>query len=460
MHKPTISQVFSSSLIITILAFVVVLLQVVDVTAGDTWAINLDDRISFSHIIFYSTIIIVSVFLQLYFLKTCTRIVFKSKKANSHSTLIIVYFYIASQLAVIILLLFLLGEQLVASTYNVVSVQLIVGISLAISILIMVSQAIKCLKSYLSRRSKMSGFYAIAIIALSLQMISAFFYVEANLDNKPQYITPERNPWASYYYTSFNSKLYSLYDITKSISFFAVWIVSLLLTKSYVQKIGKIKYWITVSTPMAYFLFQYSTLLLNETGMLSSLVMSSGSIFPILYNFVLNTVNVGTAILFGISFFIVSRGLTYEHLKYYLIICGAGIMINFSSSVSTILILSAFPAWGVVSISFILPASFLILMGLDSVTFYVAGDVRIRSYLSRSKGQFELFRALASTKATAEAEHKIKEIIKQIHNNIETDALFTPKSESEDVKQYVGEVLAELKKKSTKSGNYSDNPTT
>lgn len=431
-----------------------------DVTAGDSWAINLNDRISFGHLIIYSTIIIVSVFLQLYFLKTSTRIVFKSKKANSRSTLIIVYSYIASHLAVIILLLFLLGEQLVASRYSVVSVQLIVGISLAISVLIMVSLAIKCLKSYLYRRSKMSGFYAIAIIALSLQMISAFFYVESNLDNRPQYITPERNPWASYYYTSFNSKLYSLYDITKSISFFAVWIVSLLLTKSYVQKIGKIKYWITVSTPMAYFLFQYSTFLLNETGMLSSLVMSSGSIFPILYNFVLNTVNVGTAILFGISFFIVSRGLTYEHLKYYLIICGVGIMINFSSSVSTILILSAFPAWGVVSISFILPASFLILMGLDSVTFYVAGDVRMRSYLSRSKGQFELFRALASNKATAEAENKIQEIIKQIHNNIETDVLFTPKSESEDVKQYVGEVLTELKKKSTKSGNNSDNPTT
>lgn len=460
MHKSTISQVFSSSLIIIILAFLVVLLQIVDVTAGDSWAINLDDRISFSHKIFYSIIIIVSLFIQVYFLRTSSRIVFKSKKANSRSTLIIVYSYIVSQLAVIILLLFLLGEQLVASSYHVVLVQLIVGISLVISVLIMISLAIKCLKSYLSRRSKMSGFYAIAIIALLLQLISAFLYVEANLYNRPQYIHPERNPWASYYYTSLNSKLFSLYDITKSISFFAVWIVSLLLTKSYAQKIGKIKYWITVSTPMAYFLFQYSTFLLNETGMLSSLVMSSASIFPTLYSFVLNTVNVGTAILFGISFFIVSRGLTYDRLKYYLIICGAGIMINFSSSVSIILILSAFPAWGVVSISFILPASFLILMGLDSVTFYVAGDVRIRSYLSRSKGQFDLFRALASTKASAEAEHRIQEIIKQIHENTEIEAIFTPRSESEDIKQYVGEVIAELKKTSTKSSNYSDKPTT
>ena len=464
MHKSVISQFFSSSLSVIIVSLLVVLVQVVDLSAGDSWATELSDRISFDHIILYTVIILASVFIQLYFLKTTTRIVFKIKKASSNSAQIIAYLHVASQLTVIILLVYLLGEQLVTSRYNIVLVQLIVGISLIISILIMVTLAFKCIKSYLSTRSKMAGVYSLAIIALSLQLISAFLYVEANLQAKTQYIYPERNPSASYFYTSLKSKLDSLYDTTKIMSFIAIWVASLLLTKPYAQKIGKIKYWITVSTPVVYFLFQYSPLLLNQTDIWSALIMSSGSIFPILYNFVLNTVSVGTAILFGISFFILSRGLTYEHLKYYLIICGAGIMIIFSSSASTILILSAFPAWGVVSISFVLPASFLILIGLDSATFYVAGDIKVRSYL-RSKSQFELFRALASAKASAEAEHKIHQIINQIHKNIETEALFTSKSESEDIIQYVGEVITELKKTdtkldNTKSGNKSDQSTT
>jgi hypothetical protein len=429
-------------------------------SAGDSWATKLNDRISFDHRILYSVILLVSVSIQLYFLSTTTRIVFKIKKANSRSGLIIVYLYLISQVVVIILLVYLLGEQLLTSKYNIFLVQSIVGLSLIISVLIMVSLAIKCLKTYLSTRSKMSGVYSFAIIALSLQLITAFFYVEANLSNRPQYITPERNPWASYYYTSLNSKLFSLYDTSKTISFIAVWTASVLLTKSYAQKIGKIRYWITVSIPAVYFIFQYSPELLNQTGMLSTVLMAKGSFFSYLYNFVLNTVNVGVGILFGISFFILSKALTYEHLKYYLIICGAGIMIIFSSNVSTILILCTFPAWGVISISFVLPASILILIGLDSATFYVAGDVRVRSYLSRSKSQFDLFRALASTKASAETENKIKEIIKQIHENIETEAIFTPRSESEDIKQYVGEVIAELKKTSTRSSNCSDKPTT
>jgi len=294
-------------------------------------------------------------------------------------------------------------------------------------------------------------------------LLTAFFYVEATLSNRPQYITPERNPSGSYYYTSLNSKLFSLYDISKTISFFAVWTALVLLTKSYAQKIGKIKYWITVSIPLVYFLFQYSPELLNQTGMLRSVLMAQGSFFPNLYTFVLNTVNVGVGILFGISFFILSRALTYEHLKYYLIICGAGIMIVFSSNVSTILILSGFPAWGVISISFVLPASILILIGLDSATFYVAGDIRVRSYLNRSKTYFELFTALASAKASSEAEHKILKIINQIQSNVETEALFTPKSESEDFEHYVREVIAELKRirmqENTKSGTKSDEST-
>ena len=434
-------------------------------SAGDSWASKLNDRISFDHRILYSVILLISVSIQLYFLNTTTRIVFKIKKANSRSALIIVYLYLISQVVVTILLIYLLGEQFFTSKYSIFLVQSIVGLSLIISVLIMVSLAIKSLKTYLSTRSKMSGVYAFAIIALSLQLMTAFFYVEANLSNRPQYISPERNPFASYYYTSLTSKLFSLYDTSRTISFVAVWTASILLTKSYAQKIGKIRYWITVSIPLAYYLFQYSPELLNQTGMLSSLLMAKGSFFPNLYSFVLNTVNVGVGILFGISFFILSRALTYEHLKYYLIICGAGIMIIFSSNVSTILILSTFPAWGVISISFVLSASILILIGLDSATFYVAGDVRVRSYLSRSKGKghFELFRALASTKASAETENKIKEIIKQIHHNIQTEALFSPKSESEDVKQYVGEVIAELKRtrmqENTESGNKSDEST-
>jgi hypothetical protein len=136
LDKSLISQFFSSSLSVIIASFLVVLVQVVDLSAGDSWATKLDDRISFDHIILYTVILMASVFIQFYFLKTTTRIVFKIKEASSNSALIIAYLHVVSQLMVIILLVYLLGEQLVTSRYNIVLVQLIVGLSLIISRLI------------------------------------------------------------------------------------------------------------------------------------------------------------------------------------------------------------------------------------------------------------------------------------------------------------------------------------
>lgn len=283
-------------------------------------------------------------------------------------------------------------------------------------------------------------------------MITAFSYIEADLHKKPEYVTAYRNPWASYFYSSLQGKLFSIYEVTKSISFIAVWVASVLLTIQYAQKTGKIKYWITVSIPVIYFLFQYSPLLFQQIGTLSPLMMREGSLFVYFYNFILNTVSVGTGILFGISFYILSRHLIHQQLKYYLIICGTGFMIILGSSISTILVLAPFPAWAIVSISFVLPASFLILIGLDSSTFYFASEMSVRRYLTKSRSQFELFLSLGSAEMSASIQRKIDLVSRRIQDDLKTETLLKARSESEDIKQYVIEVIAEMKKTRTKAG--------
>ena len=112
----------------------------------------------------------------------------------------------------------------------------------------------------------------------------------------------------------------------------SVWISAVLLTKSYIKKIGKLKYFIILSIPVVYFSLQYSPILLSVTGSLSYLLMANGSLFPYLYNFVLNIAHVGAGVLFGISFFIISKSFSNASLKFYLVMCGAGLMIIFSST--------------------------------------------------------------------------------------------------------------------------------
>jgi hypothetical protein len=374
------------------------------------------------------------------------RIAFKSKKATSHLSMITRYLYVASHMAVMSCIAYLLGEQVVTYRYHTVLLELIVALSFIPSVFIFISLAFRNLKSFSSTKSKIVMVYAIAIIAIAVQLIIAFCYIEINLYSKPEIITPDRNPWASYFYTSLQSKMSVSYEISEAISFIIIWMASILLTKPYAQKIGKIKYSMTLSIPIIYFLFQYSPLLLEQMGTLSYLVMAEGSLFLYFYNFVLNTVNIGTGILIGISFYILSRSLVYDDLKYYLIICGTGIMIIFSTGVSTILTLAPFPAWAIVSLSFVLPASFLFLIGLDSATYYIASDTLIRRYLYRHRDQFGLFQALGYTKASDIVEQKVR---KQL-DNLKDKTFFEPVYELEDTKQYIKKVITEMKRSHTK----------
>lgn len=436
-----------------IIGFAVVMIQIVDGGAGSIWALNFS-HITFEHITTYTGIVILSLGIQVFLLFITSRMVFKIRKASSHRALIIPYIYVISQLMLIVLITSLLMQQLLTYGYNKLLSQLIIGLSFIVSVLIMSSLAYSCIKSYRSTKSKIAGIYALAIVTLSVQLICAFLYAEAGLDKRPLYITSERNPWSSFFITPLLVNLLSIYTVTKLISFLAIWIASIILTRSYAQNTSKVKYWIIVSIPVIYLAFQYFLVLLNQMGALSSLMISQTSIFPYLYNFVLSTANVGSGLLIGISFFILSRSLIYGHLKYFVVMCGIGVMIIYSSSVSQILILTTFPAWSIVSTSFILAAAFLTMIGLGSATLHIAGDVKLRKYLYKFRSQFELFTALSSEEGAAAVERKIQKISKKIYNNLETEALYVVKPDQFEIKSYVGVIIAEMKR----TGSISDKP--
>jgi hypothetical protein len=95
-------------------------------------------------------------------------------------------------------IVYLLTEQIVTSSYHIEILELIVGLSLIPSVLILISLAFTTLKSFLSTKRKIVMINGIAIIAIALQLFIAFCYIEINLYSKPEIITPDRNPWASY----------------------------------------------------------------------------------------------------------------------------------------------------------------------------------------------------------------------------------------------------------------------
>ena len=84
---------------------------------GVTWASNFR-QISTEHMILYSTVIIVSLIIQIFLLVTTMRIVLKIKKTSTRGAMVIPYVYVTSQVFVIALLAYLLVEQLATSSYQ------------------------------------------------------------------------------------------------------------------------------------------------------------------------------------------------------------------------------------------------------------------------------------------------------------------------------------------------------
>ena len=114
------------------------------------------------------------------------------------------------------------------------------------------------------------------------------------------------------------------YFITSVMSFVSTWFATVLLLQHYSTKIGRAKYWVIVSIPLVYFLSQFQTILL---GIFTPFRLSDPILFGLTYTLVFSASKPLGGILFGVAFWIVSRGVSHGQVKDYMIISGYGLLL-------------------------------------------------------------------------------------------------------------------------------------
>ena len=125
-------------------------------------------------------------------------------------------------------------------------------------------------------------------------------------------------------------------------------------------------------------------------------------IYAYTYNFFLNTVRTAGGIMFGVAFFVLSRTILHTQLKRSIIMTGIGFILLLGANASSLIIMTPYPPWGVISITFMIIGSYLILVGLDSAAFYLATDSSLRRIIARSpRNEYDFLKSLGRT----EAEH-------------------------------------------------------
>lgn len=181
--------------------------------------------------------------------------------------------------------------------------------------------------------------------------------------------------------------------------------------------------------------------------LLDELGVQDNPLYGYTYNLFLNTVRTAGGIMFGIAFFILSKTIMHAQLKKSIVTIGAGLVLLFGANASSLIIMTLHPPWGVISTTFLITGSYLLIIGLDSAAFYLATDSSLRRIIAKSpQREHDILKSLGYSETENLVPSKVKDFSKQVYNEIEFDNLFYISSEPTDVQEYVNKVLMEVRR--------------
>jgi hypothetical protein len=341
-------------------------------------------------------------------------------KSNLNKYYYFIILIIQSLLSIILLTMY--GQIILYSNYSNFFIFIIVYTSFLSSIGFLSILTIKLLRWFSLTPNYSVLMYGIAISFFILNTIIGLVYVTQILSTHTDIIKPSscRAMFASLFNINPDLSIYlsNLYDITFIISFIAVWFVTIFILKQYSKNIGKIKYWILVSIPLIFFMTKYEVLLyyfLNDRVILDifSSIKINPPFNPIVYTLLDSNLQFG-GVFFAIVFLVIAKKIPKGHqIVNSLIISLIGMMFLFGSKDISTIILPSYPPVGIVAISFMGLASYLLLVGIYSSATIVARDITLRKYLSK---KVENDTTLLNNIAYAENESEIEKNVKSLIN--------------------------------------------
>ena len=118
-----------------------------------------------------------------------------------------------------------------------------------------------------------------------------------------------------------------------------------------------------------------------------------------IYNLLLNTSKIGGHIIIRSFFLILFKGIPNPRLKGSVMVTGIGLVFLYGVNISSLVILSMYPTWGLLFATYLLSGSYLLMIGLDSASFYVSTDSSLRRIVQKSPERYlDIVRSLGQSK--------------------------------------------------------------
>ena len=350
---------------------------------------------------------------------------------------------IAVQIALSIILLFVILQLVSVSYYFITALVATITISYALAIAMMVL----LMKSFLSWFKTSKNFvilaYGISAAALAIHLGFTLFFATTALLYVPAEVQTAVFRTPIFMPGSVSSILYDIHNLTSILSFSTLWGSTVLLLHHFSQKIGRLKYWIIVSLPLVYFLSQFPTLFLH---VFNPIIRENPIFFGSLLTFVFTLSKPAGGIMFGIAFWTISRGIRRTlAVRDYLMISALGFVLLFTSDQAVVLTHVAYPPFGVVAVSFIGLSSYLIFVGIYYSAVSLSYDDRVRREIKKfAMQESKLLDSIGSAQLKKVIEEKVT-AIRQIPNSASESMGVQPSLDENEIRRYLEDVLREKK---------------
>ena len=149
----------------------------------------------------------------------------------------------------------------------------------------------------------------------------------------------------------------------------------------------------------------------------------------------------------GLAFWRISRTIDNDRVRSYVVASAYGVVILFAANQPIGLTLAPYPPFGLAAVSLVGLGSYLLYVGILSSAISVSEDVKLRLSIRKIAREYSSFLDVIGTAAMEkEIERRVVALFSESKTRMDTDASIDTTLKPEDAKQYLQEVINEIKK--------------
>ena len=334
------------------------------------------------------------------------------------------------------------------------------SISYSMAGFLIIILTLKFFSWYRSSRNLIVLAYGLSAAIISISIVSVLIFINAILLAMPTKVTPQLGVTLEHKgeaghgpdirkfdQITMLGKVQTVFAISRVLSFLSLWASTVLLLYSYSQKLGKVKFWIIISIPLASFV---SIFIIITPFVLGSSYPTDTTVKIMVDALGYTMPALSSSILFGLPFWMIARTMRYGSILIdYLIIASSGLVLFELASTGNV-ILGSYPPLGFASVSFVGLSSYLLLMGIYSSAISISTDQKLRLYIrNTAKEESKLLDSIGSADMEQRIVKKVMGVTRALSKNTIENSGVQPSITEDDIKQYLGQVLSEVKKRKT-----------